>query len=102
MTSPTTIKLSPALKKRIAREAKALGVSSHAFILAAVERQTSVARARREMFGSAVRAEAEFDDTGHHLTLDDLEARLDQKLAGEPVGEPEFRTWRRSSSPRAR
>jgi predicted transcriptional regulator len=102
MTTPTTIKLPASLKKRVAREAKALGQSSHAFILAAVERQTGLSRARREMFDEAQAAEADFDATGRYLTLDDLERRLDRKLEGRPARKPEFKTWRTSSSPNGR
>ncbi|MBL8920369.1 MAG: ribbon-helix-helix protein, CopG family [Myxococcaceae bacterium] len=102
MTTPTTIKLPDALKKRVTREARSLGQSSHAFIVAAVERQTALARARREMFEAAVRAEKEFDDTGRHLTLDDLDRRLEAKLKGRRVRKAELKTWRKSSSPSAR
>ena len=85
--------------KRAARDAK---TSAHAFMVSAIERQTRVAEARREMFAQAAAAEANFERSGEYYALDDVEQYLDGMIAGRKVRRPKARTWPGSSSRRTR
>ncbi len=102
MPTPTTIKLPDALRRRVKRAAREADLSVHAFLVAAIARQTEVAEARRAMAEDAAAAEAAFEDSGRYATLDDVAAWLEERVAGKPARRPRVRTWPGSSSPRER
>jgi predicted transcriptional regulator len=88
MTSPTTLKLPPDLKGRVAHAAQAAGKSAHAFMVEAIEQQTQLAERRQEFIASALAAEAEVAQYGLVYDGDEvlsyMKARLDGKKAARP------------------
>lgn len=100
--TPTTIKLPDSLRRRVKRAASAAKTSAHAFMVAAIERETRVAEARRQMHADALAAEREFERTGEYYELEEVDRFLSDKLAGKKPRRPKAKRWPRSSSGAAR
>ena len=69
---PVSIKLPEALKKRVKRAAARQAVSSHAFMLAAIELETRRAEQRAAFVAEALEAEAEADATDTWFAAEDV------------------------------
>ena len=87
--APTTSVNIPArTKARIARAAKAAGVTVHAYLLDAIERAAARADRRREFVGEAVAAREEIRRTGMVLRGADVHAYFKAKRAGKSPAPP--------------
>lgn len=91
----TTLKLSPALKTRIARVAKGAGQTPHAFMIEALARETEQAERRRRMTAGALAARAEFERTGLGYAMEDVHGHFRARLRGKKAAKPRLKQWRR-------
>jgi predicted transcriptional regulator len=91
---PTTLKLTAELKQRIQAAAKASGTSPHAFMLAALERETHRAEQRRGFIADALAARAEVARSGTGFDAAEVHAHLRARAAGRRTTKPRARRWR--------
>lgn len=88
MASPTTLKLTDDLKRRIAPLAKSTGKTPHAWMLEALEIQAALAERRREFVASAHAAEQEVAQYGLVYEADEVFAYIKSKIAGNKPKRP--------------
>jgi predicted transcriptional regulator len=88
MPITTTLKLPEALKARVSDAAQAAGKTPHAFMVEAIESQTSLAERRQAFFGSALAARQEVAEYGlvhdGDEVLSYLKDRLTQRASSRP------------------
>jgi len=94
-TTPTTIKLPPALKQRILALVKETGQSLHAFMLEAIEEKTGLAEQRWMFVRDALEAEREFEQTGIAYEAADVHRYFRARAAGKRAARPKPKTWRK-------
>lgn len=92
-TTTTTLKLSDALKARIARLAKQSGQSPHSLMLQALEREVSREERVRDFVRAALASKAEIDAGGAVYRAEDVHAWLERLAKGEKPPRPA--PWRR-------
>lgn len=92
MSSTTTLKVPRALKARIARLAKKSGCSPHAFMLAALERQTLREEQIAAFVQEALVADREIEEGGEVYAAADVHAWLSRLARGDRVSRP--KPWR--------
>lgn len=92
-TTTTTLKLSDALKARIARLAKQSGQSPHSLMLQALEREVSREERVRDFVRAALASKAEIDAGGAVYRSEDVHAWLERLAKGEKPPRPA--PWRR-------
>lgn len=83
MTSPTTIKLTAALRERITPLAEAAGKTAHAWMVEALERQAAMAEARESFLADAEVSAAELDAGGALYAAEDVAAYLLARSTGK-------------------
>lgn len=93
----TSIKLPDELKKRIDALVSGSGMTMHAFMVAAIERETERAELRRRFHDEAGAAEAEVNDSGKAYDAREVFDYLEGKLKGRKVTRPRARKWPPSS-----
>jgi predicted transcriptional regulator len=91
----TTIKLSPDLRERVAAVARREGTTAHAFLVRAVEHQTTLAEKRLSFVADALAAEAEALRTGKGFAAEEVHAYLKARLDGKKAPRPRQRAWRK-------
>lgn len=91
---PTSIKLPEKLRSRVAKVARGSGLSAHAFMVRAIERQTAAAERQQSFIKEALAARVDLDKTG--LAYDWAEVREFHRarLQGRPAARPKLRPWR--------
>lgn len=94
MTRTTTIRLDPALKRRIDRLATRLDQSAHRVMVDAIEQQVSAAEARLAFEAEVERRDADFEKRGVGFTLDELEPWLQAAARGKRAPLPRARKLR--------
>lgn len=92
---PTTLKLSPELRARIRAVADKTGLTPHAFMVAAIERETELAERRRGFIAEALEARADVARTGLAIDARELHKYLKARAAGERSARPKARRWRK-------
>jgi predicted transcriptional regulator len=92
---PTTLKLSPELKRRIQAVVKGTGQSAHAFMVDAIERETQLAEDRKNFVAAALEARDDFDRTGLGFRATDVHKHLKALAAGRATKRPRAIRWRR-------
>jgi predicted DNA-binding protein len=92
---PTSLKLSPELKKRIAALAKHDGKSVHAYLIEAIEQHAGYSERRREFIEQALAADAEMERTGMGYPLEEVHAYFRARAAGKKARRPRLRSWRK-------
>lgn len=92
--STTSLKLPDELKQRAAHAAQELGVSPHAFMVAAIEQATTAAEQRARLVADARAARGEMLETGKGFAADEVHAYLKAKVAGKQATKPKARAWR--------
>lgn len=90
----TSLKLTPALRRRVASLAKSEGVSPHAFMVVAIERQAAEAEARRSFIEEADAADEDMTRTGLGYRHDEVKTWFAERLKGRPAKAPKARKWR--------
>ena len=90
----TSVKLSAQLRRRVSSLAKSAGVSPHAFMVEAIERQAEAAEKQRAFHADALAAEAEMERTGKGHRLEDVEKWFAARLKGGKSRAPRASSWR--------
>ena len=95
MANPvTSLKIPVALKDRVASVIEGTEQSLHAFMVEAIERQTSLAEKRRLFLAEADAAEQEMLTTGKGYEGDKVHAYLRARVQGKKAKRPKAKTWR--------
>ena len=89
----TSLKLSDDLKKRAASAARELGVSPHAFMVAAIEQAAIANEQRLDFVNAAKAARQEMTASGEGLDAREVHAYLKAKVAGNTTAKPKARAW---------
>ncbi|MBS1169143.1 MAG: hypothetical protein H6R01_61 [Burkholderiaceae bacterium] len=90
----TSLKLSDDLKQRAARSAHELGVSPHAFMIAAIEQATVISEQRASFLVDAKLARNETIEAGKGFKANDVHAYLKDKVSGKKASKPKETLWR--------
>lgn len=90
--STTSLKLPNELKTRAAAAAKARGISTHAFMLNAVEQATSAAERREKFIQSGLDALEHYERTGEYYDWHDSKDYFLAKVEGKNPTRPKLRT----------
>ena len=90
-----TIKVRPELRARIAAVAKSKGITAHAFMVNAVEDETTRAEKRRSFVADALASQSETLRTGKGYSADEVHAYFRARIAGKKAARPKARSWRR-------
>ena len=93
--SATTIKLSPELRQRVQRLVRGTGKSMHAFMLEAIEQQTSLAERRKAFVADALAARKEANASGLGYLLEDVRAHYTARIAGKRAPRLRAKRWRK-------
>ena len=88
MTTTTSVKLPPELKKRVAALAEKTGRTPHSLIVEAVERHTFYEERMQEFIAEALQADAEMEAMGEFYTLDQISAWAEKLVQGQKVPLP--------------
>lgn len=89
-----TLKLSPELKERVASIVKGTEKSAHAFMVEAIEQQTTVAEKRKAFLAEGRAAADEAVRTGRGYALEDVKAYYRARAAGKKARRPRPKRWR--------
>ncbi len=92
MKASTTLKLSSALKTRIAKIAKKTGQTPHAFMVDALERQTRREERMEEFVNEALEADREIEEGDEVYAAADVHGWLARLAGGEQASRP--KPWR--------
>ena len=91
----TSLKLTEQLRRRVSSLAKSAGVSPHAFMVQAIERQAAAAEKQRAFHADALGADAEMERTGAGYRLEDVESWFIARLKGGKPKAPRAVSWRK-------
>lgn len=91
----TSLKLSDDLKQRTAALAEQMGISTHAFMVGAIEQAATAAEQRRRFIADALAAKSEIEETGLGYGADEVHAWLKAKVAGKKAPKPKAKPWRK-------
>lgn len=91
----TSVKLTPALRRRLHAAARVAGTTPHAFMVQALEREVEAAEDRRAFVESAREAKAQLDRDGKGYALDEVAPWFEALAAGKAAAAPRLRRWRR-------
>ena len=92
--STTSLKLPDELKQRAASAAQSRGVSTHAFMVDAIERAALAAERRESFVADAEAARKQMRDTGKGYEADDVHAYIQARIAGKKAAKPKAKSWR--------
>ena len=91
----TTLKLPAELKHRIAAVAAGAGTSPHAFMVAAIERETALAEQRRAFVAEALAARDRTIASGRWYSAAAVHRYISARVRGKKTRRPKATTWRR-------
>ena len=94
MGATTSLKLPNELRARVAAGALRAGKSAHAFMVDAIERETSLMEKRLAFVEDALEAERDMERTGLAYDAHDVHAYWRAKLAGKKPQKPKLKQWR--------
>lgn len=86
--STTTIRLSDQLKHQVADAAQRAGVSTHSFIVSAIEEKTKQDELQHEFFRLAKRREDNIAQTAKTIAWSDMRAYLQARAVGSKAVKP--------------
>lgn len=92
--STTSIKLPPTLKKRVAAAAAGRGLTSHAFMVQAIEESARAAELRRKFVSVADMARTRLIDSGKGYDGDAVHAYIRNRVQGRKSTKPKSISWR--------
>ena len=90
----TSLKLPDDLKARTTAAAKARGITTHAFMLEAVQLATNAAELRARFVKDALAALKTARKTGKGYAADEVHAYILAKTQGKPARRPGAKSWR--------
>lgn len=91
---PTSLKLPPKLKARVAKVLRGTDKSPHAFMLEAIEHETERAELRKRFMADALKAEKEFERTGLAYDAEEVHAYVKALARGRKATPPKAKPWR--------
>jgi len=94
-TVATSLKLPEDLKARVDAAAEAAGKTPHAFMVEAIERETSRAERYDTFVDEALQAEHEMEETGLYYTAEDVFDYLAARAEGTAARRPRPKRWRK-------
>jgi predicted transcriptional regulator len=86
--STTTIRLTDALKVRIAKAAEAAGTTAHNFILEAIAEKAELAERRADFHAEAERRWTDFLETGESIPWEEMRSYLMERIQGKDTPHP--------------
>lgn len=89
--STTTIRLSEALKARVARAAERAGTSAHGFILEAIAEKAEQEERRGHFYDTADQRYAGIVASGKTIPWSEMRRYLEERMAGKPSTRPKPR-----------
>lgn len=89
-----TLKLPPELKERVASVVKGTDKTPHAFMVEAIEQQTSLAEKRKAFVAEANARYRNFMRTGKAYAFEDVRKYLEARIAGKPARRLRLKRWR--------
>lgn len=92
--STTSLKLPEELKQRAISAAQSQGVSTHAFMVNAIEQAADAAEHRASFIADALAARKQVQESGEAYDADEVHAYLRARVAGEKVTKPKAKSWR--------
>ena len=90
----TTLKLSDRLKGRVTKIVASMDQSAHAFMIEAIEKQTTLAEQWKQFVTDALAAEKAARHTGKGYLANDVHGYLKAKASGKKVSRPKVKAWR--------
>jgi predicted transcriptional regulator len=90
----TTIKLPPELKQRVAQLIRGTGQSAHAFMLKAIEQQTTLAERRKAFVADALASRKEALASGKGYLLEDVRRHYAARTKGGRGRSLRAKRWR--------
>lgn len=93
--APTTLRLSPALKARVAALAEDSGKTVHAFLVELIEQQTDQADRRRQFVADALAAKEQLLRDGKGYPANAVHEWLRARAAGKNPPLPKKVAWRK-------
>ena len=91
---PTTLKLPDHLKARVADVVSGSDQSAHAFMIDAIERQTTLAEQRKQMVAEALKREKAMLRSGKGYAARDVHEYMTARAAGTKAVRPKAKSWR--------
>jgi predicted transcriptional regulator len=91
----TSLKLARALKARVSVAAEAAGTTPHAFMVEAIERETTRAELYGVFVADALDAERDVQRTGTAYAGADVLKYMTARAQGKPARRPRAKAWRR-------
>ena len=95
MSATTSLKLPDDLKARVASLAAQTGKSAHAYMLGAIERETTLDEKRQAFVEEALAAERDMARSGLAYDAHDMHAYWNAKLSGKKAPKPKLKRWRK-------
>jgi hypothetical protein len=92
--STTSLKLPASLKKRVAAAVAGRGLTSHAFMVQAIEDATRSAELRREFVAAAEAARTRLLTSGKGLDANAVHIYVRNRVAGKKSARPRAIAWR--------
>jgi len=92
--STTSLKLPDDLKSRASAAAQQLGISTHAFMLSAIEQAATATELRTRFLEDSRAARNVTIKTGKGLDADEVHAYLKARASGKKTDKPKARSWR--------
>ena len=90
----TTLKLPDRLKGRVTKIVASMDQSAHAFMIEAIEKQTTLAEQWKQFVTDALTAEKTARHTGKGYLANDVHGYLKAKASGKKVSRPKVKAWR--------
>lgn len=90
----TTLKLPDRLKGRVTKIVASMDQSAHAFMIEAIEKQTTLAEQWKQFVTDALAAEKAARRTGKGYLANDVHGYLKAKASGKKVSRPKVKAWR--------
>jgi predicted transcriptional regulator len=92
--STTSLKLPDDLKSRASAAAQQLGISTHAFMLSAIEQAATATEQRARFLEDAEAARNTMIETGKGFDADEVHAHFKARASGKKATKPKARSWR--------
>jgi len=92
--STTSLKLPEELKQRAVAAAERQGVSTHSFMVNAIEQAATMAERRATFVGEALEARDQLLSTGKGYDAGEVHTYLKARIAGGNAAKPKARSWR--------
>ncbi|PRC93283.1 hypothetical protein [Solimicrobium silvestre] len=92
--STTSLKLPDNLKQRAVAAAQLQGVSTHAFMINAIEQAAIAAECRANFIAEAHAARKQMLEVDQGYDADEVHAYIQERIAGKKIAQPKARSWR--------